>query len=91
MFKRNGPRDGKCSLCECGEDSNHIFFFCVTVQFLWSSFREVVDGGWCHSNFFEELHDSTVGSRHIRWLGIGVLAWTLWTIHNKLVIERSPW
>ena len=29
-------------------------------------------------------------SCHIRWLEVGVLAWTLWTVRNKLVIERIP-
>ena len=28
--------------------------------------------------------------RHIRWLCVGVLAWTLWTVRNKLVIQKVP-
>ena len=49
--KRNGPGDGMCPLCAMVEDSNHIFFKCSTVQFLWSCFRETVGGQWCNSNF----------------------------------------
>lgn len=93
VFKRNGPGDGFCPLCDTDKDSNHIFFFCVTAQFLWRCFREVVGGEWCHTNcpnLFEELQVCKVGSRHIRWIGIGVLVWTLWMIRNKLVIERTP-
>ena len=48
---------------------------------------------WRHTNFpdlFAELQMSPVTSRHIRWLEIGVLAWTLWTVRNKLVIQRTP-
>lgn len=80
ILKRNGPGDGTCPLCETTEDSNHIFFECAFVQFLWSCFREVVGRRWCNSNFpglFEELQVSAQQSRHIRWLGIGLLAWTL--------------
>ena len=43
------------------EDSNHIFFSCVSAQFVWSCFREVVGGNWCHTNFpdlFAELQNS---------------------------------
>lgn len=32
---------------------------------------------------------SALRLRRISWLGIGVLAWTLWTIRNRLVIQRS--
>ena len=91
--KRNGPGSGLCPLCGTPEDSNHIFFSCVSAQFMWSCFREAVGGDWCHTNFpdlFAELQNSPLPSRHIRWLEIGVLAWTLWTIRNKLVIQRIP-
>lgn len=73
-------------------DSNHIFFSCITTQFLWTCFREMVGGGWHHTNFpelFEELQQRIDGSHHIRWLVIGVLAWKLWTTCNKVVIKRS--
>lgn len=49
--KRNGPRSGLYPLCDVPEDSNHIFFSCMSVQFVWSCFREVVGGNWCHTNF----------------------------------------
>ena len=91
--KRNGPGTGLCPLCATPEDSNHIFFSCVSVQFVWRCFREVVGGNWCHTNFpdlYTELQSSPLASRHIRWLEIGVIAWTLWTIRNKLVIQRTP-
>lgn len=50
-------------------------------------------GSWCNTNFpdlFEELQASVLRLHRIRWLGIGVLAWTLWTIRNRLVIQRAP-
>ena len=49
--KRNGPGSGICPLCGVPEDSNHIFFSCVSALFIWSCFREVVGGDWCHNNF----------------------------------------
>uniref|UniRef100_A0A453EVL0 Uncharacterized protein n=1 Tax=Aegilops tauschii subsp. strangulata TaxID=200361 RepID=A0A453EVL0_AEGTS len=87
--KRNGPGTGLYPLCGVPEDSNHIFFTCLSAQFLWGCFREVVGGNWCHTNFpdmFAELQASFPHSRHIRWLEIGTLAWTLWTIRNRFVI-----
>ena len=93
MLKRNGPGDGMCPLCGTLEDSNHIFFSCVSAQFLWSCLSESVSGRWCNTNFpdlFAEVQASPQSSRHIRWLAIGVLAWTLWMVHNKLVIQRVP-
>lgn len=34
--KRHGPGSGMCPLCEIEEDLNHIFFYCVSAQFLWA-------------------------------------------------------
>jgi len=93
--KCSGLGSGLCPLCGVPEDSNHIFFSCVSAQFIWSCFREVVGGNCCHTNFldlFAELQNSPPPQhpRHIRWLEIGVLAWTLWMIRNRLVIQRIP-
>ena len=65
----------------------------MSAQFLWSYFREIVGGSWDHNNFpalFAELQAIPPAVRHIRWLAVGVLAWTLWTVRNKLVIQRIP-
>ena len=61
--KRNGPDDGLYPLCGIPEDSNHIFLWCPAVRFLWSGFRDVVGGTWCHDNLpdlFREILDSPV-------------------------------
>jgi hypothetical protein len=58
VLKRNGPGDGRCPLCGPEEDTNHIFVTCVSAQFLWSCFRDLVGGSWDHNNFpalFAEL------------------------------------
>lgn len=92
VLKRQGPGDGICPLCGTVETSNHIFS-CVSAQFLWGCLREVIGGNWCHTNFpdlLSEVQSSPLTGRHIRWLLIGVLAWTLWTVRNKLVIQRVP-
>ncbi|KAI4978322.1 hypothetical protein ZWY2020_014876 [Hordeum vulgare] len=44
VLKRNGPGDGICPLCAKEGDSNHIFFSCMSVQFLWGCLRKVVGG-----------------------------------------------
>ena len=48
--KRNGPGDGLCPLCGVPEDSNHIFFRCLSAVLLWSCIREVIRGDWNHDN-----------------------------------------
>jgi hypothetical protein len=93
VLKRNGPGDGICPLCGTEEESNHIFFSCVSAQFLLSYLREVVGGRWCNTNIpdlFAEIQASPPSGRHIRWLAIGVLTWTFWMVRNKLVIQRVP-
>ncbi|XP_073361214.1 uncharacterized protein [Aegilops tauschii subsp. strangulata] len=93
VLKRNGPGDGRYPLCGPEEDLNHIFFTCVSAQFLWSCFHEIVGGNWDHNNFpalFAELQAIPPALRHTRWLTIGVLAWMLWTVRNKLVIQHIP-
>ena len=93
VLKRNGPGDGMCPICGTIEDANHIFFLCHSAQFLWACFREMVGGQWCNTNFpdlLAELNPCLARYRHIRWLCVGVLAWTLWNIRNKLVIQKVP-
>ena len=89
--KRNGPGDGLCPLCLVDEDSNHIFFTCPAAQFLWGCPREVFMGTWCNDNFpdlFLECQATPLSRRPTTWVVVGALTWTLWTIRNKLVIER---
>lgn len=51
--KRNGPGDGICPLCGVAEDLNHILFYCVSAQFMWSCFREVWGNDWYPTSFPE--------------------------------------
>lgn len=37
--------------CVMYRDTNHIFYTCVTTQFVWSCIREVLGSRWCPSNF----------------------------------------
>uniref|UniRef100_A0A453CBJ1 Reverse transcriptase zinc-binding domain-containing protein n=2 Tax=Aegilops tauschii subsp. strangulata TaxID=200361 RepID=A0A453CBJ1_AEGTS len=93
VIKHHGPGDGLCPLCGTEETLNHIFFSCVSAQFLWGCLREVIGGVWCNTNFpdlLAEIQATPISGRHIRWLLIGVLAWTIWTVRNKLVIQRAP-
>mgnify|MGYP005817264539 CR=1 FL=1 len=58
---------------------------------LWSCLRVVVGGVWCHDNLpdlFGEILRLPSPRRAPTWVAMGTLAWTLWCIHNKLVIER---
>ena len=89
--KRNGPGDGLCPICLVPEDCNHIFFRCPAAQFLWSCFREVVGGTWCHDNLpdlFWEVQTHQPFIRPTPLVVVGVLSWTLCTVCNNLVIEH---
>ncbi|KAE8811162.1 putative TdLSC37 protein [Hordeum vulgare] len=51
----------------------------------------VVDRISCNApDMFAEIQSVPLSAQDIRWLTIGMLTWTLWTIRNKLVIERVP-
>ena len=74
--KRNGPGDGLCPICLAPEDCNHIFFQCPVAKFLWSYFREVVGGSWCHDNLpdlFAEVLRLPGSSRPPIWVALGTL------------------
>ena len=46
---------------------------------------------WCHDNLldlFREALDSPSVMRPALWVSISALAWMLWTVCNKLVIEH---
>ncbi|KAE8784279.1 ABC transporter G family member 37 [Hordeum vulgare] len=93
VLKRYGAHDGIHPLCGTVEDSYLIFFSCVSAQFLSSYLREAIGGRWCNTNFpdlFAKIQASPPTRHHIRWLASGVLSWTLWTVWNKLVIQRVP-
>ena len=78
-------------LCSVPEDSNHIFFVCPSVRFLWSCVPEMVGGSWCHanlSNMFAEVLTFTSIEQPSLWVLVGSLLWTLWNVRNKLVIEH---
>ena len=86
-------RRWQCPLCGTMEDSNYIFFSSISTQFMWTCLRETIRGHWCNTNFpglYVEIQASPPSGRYIRWLVIGVLAWTLGTVQNKLVIQRVP-
>lgn len=72
---------------------NNIFFI-SSHMFQLNSFGVVsgklsVVGGVTQTDLFGELLARSVATRHIRWLGISVLAWTLWMIRHNQVIRHS--
>ena len=67
VIKRHGPGDGLCPLCGTEETLNHIFFSCVSAQFLWGCLREVIGGVWCNTNFpdlLAEIQATPIGPPH---------------------------
>ena len=59
--------------------------------FLWSYFRDIVGGSWCHDNLpdmFGEIISPPYSRHPSLWVAMGTLVWTLWNVRKKLVIER---
>jgi hypothetical protein len=91
VAKRHGPGDGLCPLCAVPETTTHIMFSCPAARFLWSFLQEALGPEWQASvlgEFIEAHANNTGRRRRLFWLVFAALTWTLWTVRNKMVIER---
>jgi hypothetical protein len=73
-----------------GVDTPH-FFTCLAARFLWSFVAEALGPEWQAldlGEFLKEHANRIEGRRRHFWLVFAVVSWTLWTIHNKMVIEH---
>ena len=89
--KRQGPGDGLCPLCGIPETGTHILFTCPAARFLWNFVHEALGPAWRASDLgeFLEIQANRTGERRrLFWLVFAALTWTLWTVRNKMVIER---
>ena len=79
-----------CVWCREEESSSHIIFQCIVARMVWSSLREATGCSW-NPSYFAELYGLIMASnaqdRKLAWLGVGALAWSLWTTRNKATIE----
>ena len=92
LATRQGPSDGNCALCGEVEDATHIFFRCSPAVFMWAVLRQVLGRPWCPQNFaqfFAILANFTGRARRLIWLLFLAQAWALWSVRNKLSIERK--
>ncbi|XP_051229193.1 uncharacterized protein [Lolium perenne] len=89
---RHGPSTGGCALCGAPEDASHIFFTCSLAQFAWAVLRQLLECNWRPANFpqFHAILSGFAGySRRILWVLFLAQSWALWTIRNKLTIDRK--
>jgi len=89
--KRQGRGDGLCPMCGIPETGTHILFTCPAARFLWNFVHEALGPAWQASDLgeFLEIQANRTGERRrLFWLVFAALMWTLWTIRNKMVIER---
>jgi hypothetical protein len=74
------------------EDATHIFFSCSTAQFVWAAVRQLLGFNWRLANFqqFHAIISSFAGfTCRILWALFLAHSWALWTIRNKLTIEKK--
>ena len=91
VAKRLGPSDGACPLCAVPESRTHILFSCPAARFLWNVVAEALGPEWQAQDlgeFLEVQANRTVRRRRLFWLVFAAMTWALWTIRNKMVIER---
>ncbi|KAK1669324.1 hypothetical protein QYE76_057483 [Lolium multiflorum] len=89
---RHGPSTGGCALCGAPEDATHIFFSCSLAQFAWAVLRQLLGCNWRQASFpqFHAILSDFAGySRRIPWALFLAQSWALWTIRNKLSIEKK--
>lgn len=90
VIKRHGPGDGLRPLCGVPETGTHILFLCTEARFLWTFVREALGLDWealDQAGFLQTRANQTERRRHLFWLVFVALIWTLWMMHNKMVIE----
>ncbi|KAK1663022.1 hypothetical protein QYE76_051181 [Lolium multiflorum] len=90
VAKRQGPSNGRCSLCGEVEDCNHIFFTCHMAGFMWAGVRELLHCEWNPGGIgdFIALAQGISGPlRSLVWFTFAAMSWSLWNIRNKLTIE----
>ena len=78
-------------MCGIPETGTHILFTCPAARFLWNFVHEALGPAWQASDLgeFLEIQANRTGERRrLFWLVFAALMWTLWTIRNKMVIER---
>jgi hypothetical protein len=89
---RNGPASGACALCGAPEDSSHILFSCSMARFAWSALRSILGCNWCPANF-SQFHAILAGfsgrARRLLWTLFLAQSWALWTVRNKLTMEKK--
>jgi hypothetical protein len=89
---RHDPASGFCVVCGVAEDTTYIFFSCSLARLAWSVFRRLLGCDWSPTNFAQLFTlFSTFAGRPQRtvWALFLAQSWALWTIRNKLVIERK--
>lgn len=88
--KCHGPRDGLCPLCGAVEHSNHILFSCIMAQFMWVCFHDVTGCSWARASFSDWyciMSRLSGQTRRMAWFCFATMAWELWHIRNKALIE----
>jgi hypothetical protein len=91
ILTRHGPSNGLCALCGTPEDASHIFFACSLASFSWSVLRQLLGCNWCPANFaqFHAILSGFSGyPRRLLWVLFLAQSWALWTVRNKLAIEK---
>ncbi|KAE8770246.1 hypothetical protein D1007_58052 [Hordeum vulgare] len=91
VLKRHGPGNDICPLCHVSETGSHILFSCVAAQALWCFVHEALGLDWEAYDLvdFLQVRATQVGrKRRLFWLVFAAMMWTLWTTHDKIVIEK---
>jgi hypothetical protein len=89
---RHGPSCGVCALCGAPEDAAHIFFVLLAGEILLEHAASVAWVQLVPANYaqFHAIASSLSGRpRRLFWVFFLAQPWTLWSIRNKLSIERK--
>jgi hypothetical protein len=92
VASRHGPTSGACALCGAPEDLAHILFSCLMARFAWSVLRSLLGCKWYPNNFAQFhaiLSSFSCRARKIMWTLFLTQSWALWTVRNKLTVEKK--
>jgi hypothetical protein len=91
VAKLHEPGNGICPLCVVPKMTHNIIFICHVARFLWSFVFKALGREWQAldlGEFLEEHANHFDRRRRLLWLVFASMTRTLWTICNKMVIER---
>ena len=92
LAKRNWTGDMQCCFCNCTESIDHLFFECITVNYIWSLVAFVLGANHRPTSFGQYWHwiDTLLPNKKgSHMIGLASICWAIWKSRNKCCFEKK--